>query len=300
MNTSGDAADQVMRMMLNGTEVLVKLTGAGAKQTAVLIYTILKQQNKTKGAERLTNMLRSGKKLLVYTFKDQDLEMFKKAATQYGVLYTILKDKYSKDGVFDVMVRADDESKLARMSERFNLTHIDTASLRAELIRERSERGKGGQEKAEPDKSEPTGEATEKQGEEKPETAKEQPAEAHSQEAADNLLGENEGKPVGEQSHVKEKQTTENPTMARREDSSTQAPSMTSNRPSEQPSQSSEKVSDREVGHGGKSDDEQKPSVRAELARIKREQDAKKKKEGEVVKDTPIKTNAPKREDKAR
>lgn len=35
MNTSGEAADQVMRMMLNGTEVLLKLSGAGAKQTAV-------------------------------------------------------------------------------------------------------------------------------------------------------------------------------------------------------------------------------------------------------------------------
>lgn len=36
MNTSGEAADQVMRMMLNGAEVLVKLSGSGAKNAAVL------------------------------------------------------------------------------------------------------------------------------------------------------------------------------------------------------------------------------------------------------------------------
>ena len=30
MNTSGEAADQVMRMMLEGTEVLIKLSGKGA------------------------------------------------------------------------------------------------------------------------------------------------------------------------------------------------------------------------------------------------------------------------------
>ena len=32
MNTSGEAADQVMRMMLNGAEVLIKLSGSGAKK----------------------------------------------------------------------------------------------------------------------------------------------------------------------------------------------------------------------------------------------------------------------------
>ena len=37
MNTSGEAADQVMRMMLNGAEVLIKLSGSGAKNAAVLL-----------------------------------------------------------------------------------------------------------------------------------------------------------------------------------------------------------------------------------------------------------------------
>ena len=34
MNTSGEAADQVIRMMLNGSEVLLKLTGSGAKNSS--------------------------------------------------------------------------------------------------------------------------------------------------------------------------------------------------------------------------------------------------------------------------
>lgn len=53
MNTSGEAADQVMRMMLNGAEVLVKLSGSGAKNAAVLLYSIAREQKKTKGAARL-------------------------------------------------------------------------------------------------------------------------------------------------------------------------------------------------------------------------------------------------------
>lgn len=119
MNTSGETADQVMRMMLNGTEVLLKLSGAGAKQTAVLLYSALKQQHKTSEAARLSSMLRSGKPLKVYTFKDQDLEKFKECAKEYGVLFCILKDKDKTDGVFDVLVRAEDAAKLNRISERF-------------------------------------------------------------------------------------------------------------------------------------------------------------------------------------
>lgn len=62
MNTSGEAAEQVMRMSLEGAEILIKLTGSGAKNAAVLLYSIYKEQNKTRGRERLTNMLRSGTK----------------------------------------------------------------------------------------------------------------------------------------------------------------------------------------------------------------------------------------------
>lgn len=41
MNTSGEAADQVVRMTLNGVEVAAKLSGAAAKQVAVMLYAML-------------------------------------------------------------------------------------------------------------------------------------------------------------------------------------------------------------------------------------------------------------------
>ena len=140
MNTGGEAADQVVRMMLNGTEVLIRLTGSGAKNVAVLLYSVLREQNKTKGEERLSNMLRSGKKLRVYTFQEKDLPKFKEVAKQYGILYTVLKEKDHTGGVFDVLVRAEDEHKLARVIERFHFAHVDTASLRAEILKEKQER----------------------------------------------------------------------------------------------------------------------------------------------------------------
>ena len=141
MNTSGEAAEQVMRMSLEGAEILIKLTGSGAKNAAVLLYSIYKEQNKTRGKERLTNMLRSGKPLKVYTFKRDNLEKFKEVAKEYGILYTVLKEKEDKDGVFDVLVRADDDSKLARVIERFKFSGVDTAEVRTSMQKEKAEKG---------------------------------------------------------------------------------------------------------------------------------------------------------------
>ena len=141
MTTSGEAADQVVKMMLEGTEVLIRLSGSGAKHTAVLLYSILREQKKTQGAARVATMLRSGKPLRVYTFGGNDLEKFKDCAKQYGVLYAILKERDKTGGVFDVLVKAEDENKLARIVERFGLAQVDTASLRAELAKEREMNG---------------------------------------------------------------------------------------------------------------------------------------------------------------
>ena len=48
MNTGGDAAEQIVRMSLEGFEVAAKLTGAGAKNIAVLLYSFSKKNRKPK------------------------------------------------------------------------------------------------------------------------------------------------------------------------------------------------------------------------------------------------------------
>ena len=65
MNNSSDAAEQVVRLSLEGTEVALKLTGSAAKNIAAAIYAVLKNRdkNKIKGRQRLTAMLKSGKEL---------------------------------------------------------------------------------------------------------------------------------------------------------------------------------------------------------------------------------------------
>ena len=139
MNTAGDAAEQIVKMSLNGVEVAAKITGAGAKELAMMIYAILKDQKKTKGKTRLTNMLRSEKPLKVFAVKDSELQLFCKEAKKYGVLYCVLKDKDAGDGLTEIMVRAEDASKINRIFERFKLATVDVGEVRSEIERQRQE-----------------------------------------------------------------------------------------------------------------------------------------------------------------
>ena len=116
--SSGEAAEQVVRMTLNGVEVAAKISGKAAERLAVLLYAVLKDQKKTRGKTRLTSMLRSGKELKVFSVSDNELEKFCREAKKYGVLYCVLKDKTDTDGHTDVFVRAEDASKINRIFER--------------------------------------------------------------------------------------------------------------------------------------------------------------------------------------
>ena len=141
---SADAAEQVVRMTLEGSEVAIKLAGSGAKQLAILLYAILRDQKKTKGKTRLTNMLRSGKELKVFAIKDEDLTKFCGEAKRYGVLYTVLKDLDADDGITDIMVRAEDASKINRIFERYKFATVDMASIKTEIEKKREEKAADG------------------------------------------------------------------------------------------------------------------------------------------------------------
>lgn len=159
MNSSGDAAEQVVRLSLEGTEVALKLTGSAAKNIAAAIYTVLKNKdkNKIKGRQRLTAMLKSGKELKVFTVSEQHLKQFTQEAKRYGVVYCALRSKgRSEDGLVDIMVRAEDASKINRIVERFKLSTVDAASIKHEIEQSRTDKtaGQPAPEQARPTKDE--------------------------------------------------------------------------------------------------------------------------------------------------
>ena len=239
MNTGGEAAEQIVRMSLEGFEVAAKITGAGAKNIAILLYSILKEEQKTKGKARLTNMLRSGKELKVFTVKSGDLKKFTQEAKKYGVLYCVLADRGNKDpnAEVDVIARAEDASKISRIVERFNLASVDAASIVTE-----AEKSKGAKGKLKDAKTAGEKDAGAKDGQPEPDIGVEEKAEK------DRLMDALMGKPV------KNEETATNPSLAKTEKSPLSEPTLKQQRKS---------------AEGATMTKAEKPSVREELRKIK-------------------------------
>ena len=236
MNHSGDAAEQIVRLSLEGVEVAARITGTAAKELATFLVAALKSKNsnlKLKGKARMTSMLKSGKVLEIYSIKERDLQNFMQGAKQYGIVYSVLRNpKNSPDGLCDIMVKADDAPKISRLAERFKFATVDKATIESEIIREKAERAQGAEPEA-PDRNDIS-------------------------ELLNDLLGKDEGKTAQEQPSTKPdivktipaKETPRDPARARTEKSLPSEPTL------ERRSRFAEGTSS-------------KPSVKAELREIK-------------------------------
>ena len=142
MNNGAEAADQIVNMSLKGVEVTAKITGTLAKNLAVYIAALLKDQKRTKGKIRLETMLKSDRELDVFAVKKEDLPRFMQEAKRYGVLYAALRDKKSLDGMCDIMVRTSDAPKINRIVERFKLSTVDVAKIKSEIQKDRASNSK--------------------------------------------------------------------------------------------------------------------------------------------------------------
>lgn len=294
MNTSGEAADQVVRMSLEAGEAALKISGTGAKQLAVILYAILKEQKKTKGRARLETLVRSGKPLTVFSVKESDLKKFVQEAKRYGILYCAVRDpKGSRDGMVDIMVKEEDAPRINRIVERFKFASVmEAAQIKTEIQKSREEKGrsapaekspkekssaeksKGKQqpEKKTPEEKSPSEKAGQKSGQPEPEIQK--PEKSKEDKLMDELMGE----------PVKKEGKQKNPSLARTEKS--------------HPSEPISGKQSRTAGGTSKpymTTVPEKPSVRKELNELKaeRKKEAEAAKRNEPARDTKSKNTKP-------
>lgn len=244
MNHSGDAAEQIVRLSLEGVEVAAKITGTAAKEIATFLVAALKSKNsklKLKGKARMASMLKSGKALEIFSVKDSDLQKFAQGAKQYGIVYCVLRNrKNSPDGLCDIMVKADDAPKISRVVERFKFATVDKAKIESEIVKGKEEKSKGA-EPAAPDKND-----TEK--------------------LLDDFLGTGEGKAAPD-TQKPEKTDAAKITPVKESPANPDAARGTKTRPSEPTSESRSKSA-----RGTLND---KPSVKEEIREIKAAQSKK-------------------------
>lgn len=208
MNTSGDAAEQIVRMSLQGVEFVGKMSLDGAERLMKILLSEIKAPKRTKGKASLSTMLKSNKPIKVFELKDEDLKKFCQEAKKYGVMYHVLKDKDTNDGKCDIMVRAEDSAKVNRIFQRFNLGANNKATIRANLDKNRSSI-KQPREKEKPEKS-----------------------------AEDLFIEELFSKP-----QQKEQTTSENPSLAKTEKSHLSEPTSKSNNSQQKTIQTKDKSS---------------------------------------------------------
>ena len=141
MYNGGEAADQMVSYAFKGGEVVLRLSGAAAKNLAVYLTALLKQGGPSKGKTTLKRMIADGKELTVQRIDADQIPYFNAMAKKYGVMFVAVRDKQNPDGKCDIMFRLEDSARVNRIFDRLAISeHPDVAHIKSEIIRSKEEK----------------------------------------------------------------------------------------------------------------------------------------------------------------
>lgn len=127
MNYGGDAADQIVRYSMEGLDHTLRLSGTMAKNLAVFFAAVLKDQKKTHGKTKMIRMLKENRPFKFFSVPTERLREFCSEGKKRGLLYVIIKDRKNPE-LSEVMVFADDASKVNRVLDKMNLDFVKAES----------------------------------------------------------------------------------------------------------------------------------------------------------------------------
>ena len=169
----GEAADQMVRMMLSGGEVAVRLGGSALKNLLALTMALAKSNKTISGKVNMTRMLRETRDLRVFPMTPEQYRQFKKYAKKQKILFSAIKDKDDSVRLVDVVMPA---------------TELDRANLIFERImyqgpvRQAPERKRRAPERDEREPERERSERSPEQNKQPPQQAQEAPQEERSEE----------------------------------------------------------------------------------------------------------------------
>ena len=100
----GEAADQMVRMMLSGGEVAVRLSGSAAKNLLAMSLALAKSHKKLSGKVRMGKMLQETRDIRVFPMTPEQYHAFRKTAGRQKLLYAAIKDMDDKGRLVDVVM----------------------------------------------------------------------------------------------------------------------------------------------------------------------------------------------------
>lgn len=125
MNLGSDPADQVVRYTLEGTEFALRLSGTAAKNFAVFVAAVLRDQKKTRGKTNLTRLLREGKPLKFFSVPADRMREFAQEAKRHGLLFVPMRDRNDPEHI-ETAIWAEDSAKVERIIDRMQLDVVET------------------------------------------------------------------------------------------------------------------------------------------------------------------------------
>ncbi|HIQ84132.1 MAG TPA: PcfB family protein [Candidatus Pullichristensenella stercorigallinarum] len=136
MMNGGEAADQMVSYAFKGGEVVLRLTGDGAKHLAVYLANLLKQGGPSKGRTTLKRMIADGRELSVQRIDVSQIPYFNAQAKKYGVMFVAVRDTKAPDGKCDIMFRTEDAARVNRIFDRLAISeHPDVAHIKSDILR---------------------------------------------------------------------------------------------------------------------------------------------------------------------
>lgn len=100
----GEAADQMVRMMLSGSEVAVRLSGSAMKNVLALSLALAKNHKTLSGKVNMRRMLEQTRDIRVFPMNPAQYEQFKKLAGKQKLLYSVIRDADGKGKLLDVVM----------------------------------------------------------------------------------------------------------------------------------------------------------------------------------------------------
>ena len=95
----GEAADQLVRMLLSGGEVVVRLTGSAMKNLLAMSLALAKNHKKIGGKVRMGKMLQQTRDLRVFPMTQEEYREFRHKAREPKLLYAAIQNSRDSNGL---------------------------------------------------------------------------------------------------------------------------------------------------------------------------------------------------------
>ena len=114
----GEAADQMVRMMLSGTEVAVRLSGSALKNLLALSLALARNHKQLSGQVNLGKMLRETRDLRQFPMTPEQYRQFEKLAKKQKLLFSTIRDQDERGKLVDVILPVTELDRANQIFER--------------------------------------------------------------------------------------------------------------------------------------------------------------------------------------